>query len=86
MSLDLLIRAPVGLLPVLIFLVALLYLDSYKLVNFRTILVVILAGALVTFISYFANGAARDLMGIQLLGRGKIPREHYRGPRHFTAP
>ena len=64
MSLDLLIRAPVGLLPVLIFLVALLYLDSYKLVNFRTILVVILAGASVTFISYFANGAARDLIGI----------------------
>lgn len=64
MNLDLLIRAPVGLLPVLIFLVALLYLDSYKLVNFRTILVVIMAGAMVTFISYFANGTARDLLGI----------------------
>ena len=43
---DLLIRAPVGLLPVLIFLVILLYMDSYKLVSLRTILWVIFAGAL----------------------------------------
>ena len=53
---DLLIRAPVGLLPVLLFLVALLYLDSYKLVSFRTVLWVILAGAVVVFASYWING------------------------------
>ena len=43
---DILIRAPVGLLPVLIFLIILVYMDSYKLVGFRTVLLVILAGAL----------------------------------------
>ncbi len=53
---DLLIKAPVGLLPVLIFLVVLLYMDSYKLVGFRTILWVILAGALLPIAGYWING------------------------------
>lgn len=53
---DILIRAPVGLLPVLIFLVILLYMDSYKLVSFRTILWVIFAGALLPFAGYWING------------------------------
>ncbi len=53
---DVLTRAPVGLLPVLIFLVALLYLDSYKLVRFRTVFWVILAGALMVFAGYWING------------------------------
>jgi len=56
MNAEFLIRAPVGLLPVLVFLIALLYLDSYKLVSFRTVLVVIATGALVTVASYFING------------------------------
>ena len=45
---DLLLRAPVGLLPVLIFLVVLVFMDSYKLVKFRTVIWVIIAGALLT--------------------------------------
>jgi len=53
---DLLTRAPVGLLPVLIFLVILVYLDSYKLVSLRTVLWVILAGALLTVAGYWING------------------------------
>jgi RsiW-degrading membrane proteinase PrsW (M82 family) len=53
---DFLITAPVGLLPVLGFLVALLYLDSYKLVGFRTVLWVIAAGGLATAASYLVNG------------------------------
>jgi len=53
---DLLSRAPVGLLPVLIFLVVLLYMDSYKLVSFRTILWVTLAGALLPIAGYWING------------------------------
>jgi len=53
---DLLSRAPVGLLPVLIFLVVLLYMDSYKLVSFRTILWVTLAGALLPVAGYWING------------------------------
>ena len=56
MNAEFLIRAPVGLLPVLAFLIGLLYLDSYKLVSFRTVLVVIATGALVTVASYFING------------------------------
>jgi len=56
MSTDLLIRAPVGLLPVLIFLFVLLYMDSYKLVGLKTVLWVIVAGALLTIVAYFVNG------------------------------
>jgi RsiW-degrading membrane proteinase PrsW (M82 family) len=64
MNADLLIRAPIGLLPVLIFLVALLYMDSYKLTGLRSILLVIVAGGLMTVVSYFANGLAADLIDI----------------------
>lgn len=60
---DLLTRAPVGLLPVLIFLIILLYLDSYKLVSFRTIMWVILAGALLPVAGYWINGYAIEVLG-----------------------
>jgi len=60
---DLLARALVGLLPVLIFLLVLLYMDSYKLVSFRTILWVILAGALLPIASYWLNGTAITALG-----------------------
>jgi RsiW-degrading membrane proteinase PrsW (M82 family) len=59
---DLLTRAPVGLLPVLIFLIVLLYMDSYKLVSFRTILWVILAGALLPIAGYWLNGYAIGML------------------------
>ncbi len=64
MSIDLLIRAPVGLVPVLIFLVALVYLDSYKLVGLKTVIVVILAGASMLVASYFANGSIAGIVDI----------------------
>jgi RsiW-degrading membrane proteinase PrsW (M82 family) len=64
MSIELLIRAPVGLLPVLIFLVALVYMDSYKLVGLRTVLVVILAGSLMLVGSYFVNGYVAGVLDI----------------------
>lgn len=64
---DLLIRAPVGLLPVLIFLVVLLYLDSYKLVGFRTVLWVILIGALLPVAGYWLNGLLILELGWDLL-------------------
>ena len=60
---DMLTRAPVGLLPVLIFLIVLLYLDSYKLVGFRTVLWVILAGALLPIVGYWMNGYLIDILG-----------------------
>ncbi len=65
MSTDILIRAPLGLLPVLIFLFVLLYLDSYKLVGLKAVLWVIAASALMTVVAYFANGYIEDLLQIE---------------------
>jgi RsiW-degrading membrane proteinase PrsW (M82 family) len=65
MSLELLARVPVGLLPVLMFLVALLYMDSYKLVGLKTVLWVIVAGGVCTVLAYFANGFAAELSGFE---------------------
>ena len=59
---DVLSRAPVGLLPVIIFLLLLLYMDSYKLVNLRTVILVILTGALLPFAGYWINGYAIGLL------------------------
>jgi RsiW-degrading membrane proteinase PrsW (M82 family) len=56
MPIDLLVKAPVGLLPVLMFLVALLYMDSYKLVSLKTVLWVIVAGGLCTITALYLNG------------------------------
>jgi len=64
MSTDILIRAPVGLLPVVIFLVALLYMDSYKLVRLKTVLWVVAAGALMLLPAYFINAALLDWLQI----------------------
>ena len=63
---DLLTRAPLGLLPVLIFLVVLLYMDSYKLVSFHTIAWVILAGTLLPIAGYWINGFALEALGWEL--------------------
>ncbi len=59
---DLLTRAPVGLLPVLIFLLLLLYMDSYKLVSLRTVILVILTGAFLPVAGYWINGYAIGLL------------------------
>ena len=63
---DLLSKAPVGLLPVLIFLIILLYMDSYKLVSLRTVLWVIFAGALLPVAGYWINGYAIAVLGWDL--------------------
>lgn len=63
MTEALLIRAPVGLLPVIMFLLALVYLDSYKLVRLRTVLWVIGAGVVTLVASYFINTLLFDLLG-----------------------
>jgi RsiW-degrading membrane proteinase PrsW (M82 family) len=49
--------ALVALLPVLTFLTVLLYLDSYKLVRMRAVLVVLVGGALVAVLTYPVNAA-----------------------------
>lgn len=61
MSTDVLLSSPVGLLPVLLFLITLVLLDSYKLVSFRSILAVIAAGGMMTVAAYFLNGWLLDI-------------------------
>ena len=55
-SIDLLARAPVGLLPVLIFLIILVYMDSYKLVSLKSVVVVIVLGGLTALAAMYING------------------------------
>ena len=57
----------VGLLPVLIFLIVLVYMDSYKLVRLRVVLGVILAGAAVTVLVFFVNGWLQARMQLDFL-------------------
>jgi RsiW-degrading membrane proteinase PrsW (M82 family) len=58
--------APVGLLPVVIFLVVLVYMDSYKLVRLRTVLWVIGLGGLAAVSSYFVNGYLIEALGLDI--------------------
>src|SRR5258706_11977200 len=53
---DVLLRALVGLLPVLCFLAVLLYLDSYKLVNLSTVICVVGWGIIAAGAAYLVNG------------------------------
>jgi len=53
---DILARAPVGLLPVIIFLVILVYMDSYKLVSLKSVLAVIVLGGMTAIAAMYANG------------------------------
>lgn len=64
MSTEILTRAPLGLLPVLILLAVLVYMDSYKLVGLRAVLRVIVAGALMTVIAYFIHASLLDHFAI----------------------
>ncbi|MCX6560010.1 MAG: PrsW family glutamic-type intramembrane protease [Candidatus Aminicenantes bacterium] len=49
------LKTLVGLLPVLVFLLALVFLDSYKLVRLNALLLAVLGGGLAAAIGYFAN-------------------------------
>jgi RsiW-degrading membrane proteinase PrsW (M82 family) len=64
MDLSTAMRAPIGLLPVLAFLAALVYMDSYKLVRFRYVLIAIGIGALAAGGSYVANMAVLGVFDI----------------------
>ncbi|HKJ17188.1 MAG TPA: PrsW family glutamic-type intramembrane protease [Xanthomonadales bacterium] len=59
---EIFLRAPVGLLPVLAFLFALVYMDSYKLVSLKVILAVIVGGCLTAIAAYFVNPLVMDLL------------------------
>ena len=67
MPLELLLQAPVGLLPVVMYLVVLVYLDSYKLVGLRRVLWVIAMGGATCVASYFVNGYLIGLTGLEFL-------------------
>ena len=66
MSTGVLISALVGLLPVVSFLAALVYFDSYKLVKLRTVVAVVASGVLVGGASYVVNGYAIDALQMDL--------------------
>lgn len=67
MILDAAVRAPVGLLPVVVFLAVLVYFDSYKLVSLRAVIGTILVGAAAAWGSYFANVAALDRLDVEFV-------------------
>ncbi len=60
MSLDIFVHSLVGLLPVCCFLIALVLLDSYKLVDVRWVIGVIALGGVVAALSYFIHVTALD--------------------------
>jgi len=64
MTLDL-TDALIGLAPVLTFLAALVYLDSYKLVSLRTVIVVVALGIVAAIVALFVNGAILDTTAIE---------------------
>jgi RsiW-degrading membrane proteinase PrsW (M82 family) len=66
MSVKLIGPALVALLPVLCFLAALLYLDSYKLVRLQTVIAVVACGAAVAGVGFFLNAWLIGLFGIEL--------------------
>ncbi|MCZ6826913.1 MAG: PrsW family glutamic-type intramembrane protease [Gammaproteobacteria bacterium] len=60
MTEKLFVVVPIGLLPAIIFLVTLLYMDSYKLVSMRAIIWVIGVGGSITILTYFIGAAVLD--------------------------
>ena len=56
MPVEVFTRAPVGLLPVVIFLIVLVWMDSYKLVSLRMVLTVIVLGGLSALAAMYLNG------------------------------
>jgi RsiW-degrading membrane proteinase PrsW (M82 family) len=64
MHVDIFVHVLVGLLPVLGFLAALLYLDGYKLVTMRAVMAVIAAGLGVAIACYFVNAYVLRLVAL----------------------
>jgi protease PrsW len=63
-AVGILLHIVIGVLPVLGFLAALLYLDSYKLVTMRVVIGVVGAGFVVAIACYFVNAYALSVTGI----------------------
>lgn len=58
-------RLLVSVLPVLIFLVALVFLDSYKLVRFRSVLLTVVVGFAAGFVCILINRSLFDITGLE---------------------
>ena len=67
MNLEVILKMAVGLLPVLAFLGALLYTESYKLVRLNFVIRVLLGGALTSILAYFANGFAMVALDMKFM-------------------
>jgi len=63
-TLDLALKLLVGVAPVVLFLVTLVYLDSYKLVKLRRILLVVLVGGLAALACYVVNRFLLDRIAV----------------------
>lgn len=61
---EFLIKALVGLLPVILFLSVLVYMDSYKLVRLKVVLAVIALGALAALAALHVNGWLIETLGV----------------------
>lgn len=57
---------PIGLLPVVLFLLLLVYFDSYRMVRMRLVLAMIVAGAAVAALCYVLNGRLMEISGLDL--------------------
>jgi len=57
-------RLVLGLLPVLAFLLALILLDSYKLIRVRIVALLLVAGGMAAVASLFLNPLMADLLGL----------------------
>ncbi len=83
MPADVLEHAVVGLAPVLSFLAALLFLDSYKLVSMRAVVAVLVCGLLAAAASYEVNGGLLRASGsgLELYSRyaGPVVEELFKG-------
>ena len=75
MPTEFMFKALVGLLPVALFLFALVYMDSYKLVRLKTVLAVIVLGGLAAFVAMYANSWLMDALEM-----GYRPYTRYAGP------
>jgi len=64
MSIDFIMHALLGLLPVICFLTGLVYLDSYKLVGIRWVIGAIIAGGVIVGVSYLSHTWLLELLDI----------------------
>jgi len=61
-----LIRICLCIIPVLVFLVSLVLLDSFKLVRLRSVLAAIVAGLVAAVVCFFVNGKLLDITGLPI--------------------